>query len=72
MTYYRNIQTDAAGMAVFTVTILGAEFIRIVVQSPAETRNLSHFESTQTGSGTRPSYSVGVGVAFSADKAAGA
>jgi len=60
-------------MAVFTVTRLGAGFLRIVVQSPARTRKLSHFESTQTSSGTRPSsYSVGVGDAFSADKAAGA
>jgi len=59
-------------MAVFTVTRLGAGFLRIAVQSPTGTRKLSHFESTQTGSGTRPSYSVGDGDAFSAEKAAGA
>jgi hypothetical protein len=48
-------------MAVFTVTRLGAGFLRILVQSPAGTRNLSHFESTETGPGTRPSsYSMGV------------
>jgi hypothetical protein len=32
----------------FTVNRLGAAFLRRVVQSPAGTRNLSHFESNQT------------------------